>query len=187
MTGWEPDGIRPEPAQFVLIAAPHTTNWDFPYLLAFAEYFEIQISWMGKDSLFRGPMGPIMRFLGGVPVVRHKRENMVVAMARTFQQPEHEELGLVVPAEGTRGRTEYWKSGFYHIAATAGVPIVMSYLDYEQKRGGFGPAFKPTGDIPADMKIVRAFYEGKQGKYPELFGPIRLREENPESDPAPRA
>ncbi|MFK7894923.1 MAG: lysophospholipid acyltransferase family protein [Myxococcota bacterium] len=180
MTGWKPDGVRPEPKQYVLIAAPHTSNWDFPYLLAFAEYFEIQISWMGKNTLFRGPMGTIMRALGGIPVFRHKRENMVLAMARTFKEPGHEELGLVVPAEGTRARAEYWKSGFYHIATTAGVPVVMSYLDYSKKVGGFGPAFKPSGDVDADMETVRAFYAGKQGKYPELFSPIRLREETAE-------
>ncbi len=182
LTGWKPDGGRPEPKQYVLIAAPHTSNWDFAYLLAFSEYFEMQISWMGKNTLFRGPMGPVMRFLGGVSVVRHQRENMVVAMARIFQQPEHEEFGLAVPAEGTRARSEYWKSGFYHIANTAGVPIVMSYLDYERKRGGFSPPFKPSGDIPDDMETVRAFYAGRQGKFPELFGPIRLREEDPEDD-----
>ena len=181
MTGWKPDGARPAPRQYVLIAAPHTTNWDFAYLLAFAEYFEIKLSWMGKDTLFRGPTGAIMRALGGIPVRRHKRENLVMAMARIFD--EHEEIGLAVPAEGTRRRVEYWKSGFYHIAVTAGVPIVMSYLDYDKKLGGFGPAFQPSGDIGKDMDAVRAFYDGKKGKYPNSFGPVRLLEE----DPAARA
>jgi len=175
LTGWKPDGARPEAKRFVLIAAPHTTNWDFPYLLAFAEYFEVNISWMGKHSLFRWPFGAIARAVGGIPVRRHKREDLVTSMARTFD--DHEELGLVVPAEGTRRHVEYWKSGFYHIARTAKVPIVMSYLDYAKKTGGFGPALLPSNDVRKDMDAIRAFYEGRQGKYPALFGRIRLREE----------
>jgi 1-acyl-sn-glycerol-3-phosphate acyltransferase len=178
MTGWKPDGVRPEANQFVLIAAPHTTNWDFVYLLAFASYFELEISWMGKQSLFRWPFGQIMRALGGISVRREKRENLVMAMARSFD--DHPILGLVVPAEGTRGHVEYWKSGFYHIANTANVPIVMSYLDYAKKTGGFGPAFSPSGDVRKDMDFIRAFYAGRQGKYPALFGQVRLREEDAE-------
>jgi 1-acyl-sn-glycerol-3-phosphate acyltransferase len=182
MTGWKPDGVRPEARQYILIAAPHTTNWDFPYLIAYAAYFELQINWMGKHTLFNPPFGRIMRALGGIPVQRHKRENLVESLAALFR--EYEDLGLVVPAEGTRNHVDYWKSGFYHIARAAGVPIVMSYLDYTEKRGGFGPAFHPSGDISKDMDAVRAFYEGKQGKFPELFGQIRLREEE-ESESAP--
>jgi 1-acyl-sn-glycerol-3-phosphate acyltransferase len=181
MTGWKPDGLRPEPRQFILIAAPHTTNWDFPYLLAFAEYFELEISWMGKHTLFKWPFGTIMRALGGIPVQRNKRGNLVETLAALFD--EYPDLGLVVPAEGTRARVDYWKSGFYHIARAAQVPIVMSYLDYSQKRGGFGPAFHPSGDVRKDMDAVRTFYEGKQGKYPEFFGPIRLREEESPDKP----
>jgi 1-acyl-sn-glycerol-3-phosphate acyltransferase len=176
ITGWKPDGVRPEPKLFVLIAAPHTTNWDFVYLIAFAAYFEVEISWMGKASLFRRPFGGFMRALGGVPVQRRKRENLVDAMAKAFS--DRQELGLVVSAEGTRDYVEYWKSGFYHIAVTARVPIVMSYLDYSTKRGGFGPAFHPTGNLSQDMDAVRAFYEGRKGKFPELFGRIRLLEED---------
>jgi len=176
MTGWTPDGDRPDVSRFVLIAAPHTTNWDFIYLIVFAAYYELQVSWMGKASLFRGPFGPVMRALGGIPVQRHKRENLVVSMARAFD--DRPVLGLVVPAEGTRAHVDYWKSGFYHIARTANVPIIMSYLDYTKKTGGFGPAFFPSGDLGRDMDSVRKFYEGRQGKYPAHFGRIRLREED---------
>jgi len=189
MTGWKPEGVRPDPKKFVLIAAPHTSNWDFPYLLAFAEHFDLRISWMGKHTFFRWPMGILARALGGIPVRRHKREDMVTAMARVFD--DHEELGLVVPAEGTRSYVEYWKSGFYHIARTAGVPIVMSYLDYSKKTGGFGPPFSPSGDLREDMDTIRAFYAGRQGKFPALFGEVRLREEDagnlsPPGPPLPR-
>lgn len=174
-TGWKPDGKKPEAARYVLIAAPHTTNWDFPYLLAFAEHFDLQISWLGKASLFRAPFGGLMRALGGIPIERRRSENRVAEMARVFS--ERDSLGLVVPAEATRGRTDYWKSGFYYIALTARVPIVMSYLDYTKKIGGIGPAFMPTGDVAGDMDTVRQFYADKQGKYPASFGPVRLREE----------
>lgn len=180
MTGWEPEGVRPEMDRFVLIAAPHTTNWDFLYLLAFAELFELKISFMAKHSLFRPPLGWFMRAVGGLPVERHKRGNLVATLAALFE--EHDRLGLVVPAEGTRGHVDYWKSGFYHIARTADVPIVMSFLDYERKVGGFGPAIEATGDVVADMDAVRAFYADKKGKFPERFGHIRLREED-EADP----
>jgi 1-acyl-sn-glycerol-3-phosphate acyltransferase len=180
MTGWKAVGARPEPQKYVLIAAPHTTNWDFFYLLVFAAFFELNISWMGKHSIFRGPLNPIMRASGGVPVRRHKSEKLVMTMARIFD--DHEELGLVVPAEGTRAYVEYWKSGFYHIAMTANVPIVMSFLDYSKKAGGFGPAFYPSGHISQDMDSIRAFYQGRMGKYPEKFGTIRLREEDTSQD-----
>lgn len=181
MTGWKPDGARPEPNHYVLIAAPHTSNWDFPYLIAFAWLYRIQISWMGKDRLFRRPFGTLMRALGGIAVRRDQRENLVMAMARAFD--DYEEMALVVPAEGTRSRVEHWKSGFYHIATTAGVPIVMSYLDYTRKVGGFGPVLHPTGDARDDMEAIRTFYSNKQGKYPQLFGRPQLLEEEVEPDP----
>jgi 1-acyl-sn-glycerol-3-phosphate acyltransferase len=183
VTGWKPDGERPEVRRCVLIAAPHTTNWDFFYLLIFAAFYGVPIRWMGKDSLFRPPFGWLMRSLGGIPIVRHRSGNVVAAMARSFEG--RRELVLVVPAEGTRSRREYWKSGFYHIACQADVPIVMSYLDYTEKRGGFGGAFRPTGDVREDMGHVRAFYAGKDGKYPERFSRIRLREEGEKGDEAP--
>jgi 1-acyl-sn-glycerol-3-phosphate acyltransferase len=175
-TGWEPEGARPTAPKFVLIAAPHTSNWDLAYLLALSETFDLRVSWLGKHSLFYPPLGSVMRAVGGIPVVRHKRSNMVTQVAELFA--ERDELALVVPAEGTRGYAEYWKSGFYRIAQAAQVPIVFGYLDYARKRGGFGAkALVPTGDLHADMDVIRAFYGDKVGKYPAQFGPVRLREE----------
>jgi 1-acyl-sn-glycerol-3-phosphate acyltransferase len=174
-TGWDTEGGRPVEDRFVLIAAPHTSNWDLAYLLAMASCFDIRVSWMGKHSLFLGPMGWVMRRLGGIPVARHRRGRLVDALAGEFAR--RDALALVVPAEGTRSYTAHWKSGFYHIARSAGVPIVMGYLDYARKRGGFGPALMPTGDIRADMDQIRDFYADKQGKYPDQFGEIRLKEE----------
>ena len=175
LTGWRPEGARPDVPRFVLIAAPHTSNWDLAYLLALATTFDIKVSWMGKHGLFRPPLGWLMRRVGGIPVVRHRRSNLVEQMTQALK--DSEQMALVVPSEGTRGWAPYWKSGFYRIARSADVPIVMGYLDYARKRGGFGPALKTTGDVRLDMDEIRAFYAGKTGKYPEQFGPIRLKEE----------
>jgi len=175
LTGWEREGSTPVESKFVLIAAPHTSNWDLAYLLAMAAVSDLKISWMGKHQLFRPPLGWFMRALGGIPIVRHQRRNMVDQMIEAFS--EREQLALVVPVEATRARTEHWKSGFYHIASQAGVPIVMSYLDYARKRGGFGPSLIPSGDLRRDMDEFRAFYEPISAKHPEEFGPVRFEKE----------
>ena len=173
--GWREEGTRPEAPAFVLIAAPHTSNWDLPFTLALSYVFDVPIRWAGKHSLFRPPWGPFMKALGGIPIRRHARENRVKQLASLFD--ERENLVLTVPAEGTRSRVEHWRSGFYYIAREADVPIVCGYLDYARRRGGFGLEIRPTGDVHADMDEIRAFYADKKGKFPELFGPVRLREE----------
>ncbi|MBW2268358.1 MAG: lysophospholipid acyltransferase family protein [Deltaproteobacteria bacterium] len=175
LSGWEPEGVRPTEARFVLIAAPHTSNWDMLFLFAMAGFFDVKIRWMGKHVLFHWPLGWFLRKLGGVPVVRHKAGNMVEQMAQLLRDADS--LALVIPVEGTRGYVPHWKSGFYHIACAAGVPIVMSYLDYARKCGGFGPALLPTGDLRSDMDEIREFYAGKVGRHPDQFGAVRLKEE----------
>ncbi len=173
--GWKIEGGKPLHRKYVLIAAPHTSNWDFPLMILFAWAFGIRINWMGKQSLFRPPLGWVMQALGGVPIQRRSNNNVVEAMVDAFG--ERDELALVVPAEGTRARTEFWKSGFYHIARGAKVPIVPSYLDFGKKRGGFGPALPMSGDVSRDMELLRGFYAPMKGLYPDQFGPVRLREE----------
>jgi 1-acyl-sn-glycerol-3-phosphate acyltransferase len=175
VSGWEAEGERPAARKYVLIAAPHTSNWDLAFLLAFAWVLGVKISWMGKHTLFRGPMGAVMRALGGIPVRRSRSENLVDQMADAFARAGS--LVLTVPAEGTRSYVPHWKSGFYHIARRARVPIVLGYLDYARKRGGFGPELIPTGNVREDMDEVRAFYAGVAAKHPENFGEIRLKEE----------
>jgi 1-acyl-sn-glycerol-3-phosphate acyltransferase len=175
VTGWQPEGARPTAPRFVLIAAPHTSNWDLAYLLALAEIYELRVSWMGKHTLFRPPFGALFRALGGIAIRRHERADRVGAMAKEFA--ERERFALVVPSEATRGWAPYWKSGFYHIARRANVPIVMGFLDYRRRRGGFGPALLASGDVGKDMDQIRAFYADKVGKFPAQFGPVRLREE----------
>jgi len=181
-TGWKPEGERPTAPRFVLIAAPHTSNWDLAYLLALAEVYDLHISWMGKHQIFRWPFGGLFRALGGIPIRRHERADRVSAMAKEFA--ERETFALVVPSEATRAWAPHWKSGFYQIARRAEVPIVMGFLDYRRRRGGFGPALRVTGDLKQDMDRIRSFYADKIGKYPEKFGPVKLREEEPQ-EPVP--
>lgn len=174
-TGWQLMGRRPAARRYVLIAAPHTSNWDLAYLLACAWSLEVRVAWMGKHQLFRGPMGTIMRSLGGVPVRRDRRNDLVQQMADLINQSDS--IALTVPAEGTRDYVAHWKSGFYQIALRAEVPIVLGYLDYSRRLGGFGPEIIPTGDIGQDMDEIRAFYGDKRGRHPELEGEVRLKEE----------
>ncbi len=174
--GWRPEGGPPEDcARYVVVAAPHTSNWDFPLLIGFAWFYRVRIAWVGKQSLFRWPFGPVMRRLGGVAVRRDRPEGLVVQLARSLKNGPPR--GLVIPVEGSRAWREHWKSGFYHVAREAGLPVVLSFLDYKRRVGGFGATFIPSGDVSLDMDAVRAFYADKIARYPENFGPIRLAEE----------
>lgn len=176
LLGWQPEGRTPAAKRFVLIAAPHTSNWDLGLLLAFGQVYGVRVSWMGKHTLFRGPMGWVMRKVGGVPVRRDRSNDLVSQMARVIE--ESDGIALTVPAEGTRDYTSHWKSGFYHIARKAEVPVVLGFLDYARKRGGFGPEIILTGNVRDDMDEIRSFYSGKQGRYPDKMGEILLKEES---------
>jgi 1-acyl-sn-glycerol-3-phosphate acyltransferase len=170
--GWKVEGEPPRDAKCVLVAAPHTSNWDGFYMLAVAWAMGMRVSWMGKHTLFAGVRGPILKALGGIPVDRRARHDVVEQMVRKFE--EADALTLAIPPEGTRKRAKHWKSGFYWIAKGAHVPIYLGYLDYARKVGGVGPALVPTEDVDADVAKLRAFYEQMQGKIPEQFGPIEL-------------
>lgn len=175
VAGWKVVGQMPDVPRMVIIAVPHTTNWDLPYMLAAGFQLGIRPAWLGKRELFRWPFGWFMRFLGGIPVDRSKRTNLVQQVTERFKEVEY--LYLVIPPSGTRSRAPHWKSGFYHIAAAAGVPIVCSFLDYSRRVAGIGPVFHPSGDLAADMDKIRAFYGPIRGKFPEKETPIRLPEE----------
>ena len=178
IAGWKADGERPAVDRYVIIAAPHTSNWDMPFMLAMAFVYDIPVKWMGKHTLFKAPFGPFFKRLGGIPIVRHRPGGVVGQMVEHFEN--NDSLVLMVPAEGTRSHVDYWKSGFYRIARSADVPVILSYLDVGKKVGGIGPAVTLTGDISADMDKIRDFYSGMQGFHPENVGVIRLREEDVE-------
>lgn len=169
LTGWEVQGELPDAARkSVLIAAPHTSNWDLPMTIMVAFALKLNPRWMGKASIFSWPFGGLMRWLGGIAVDRSKSNNLVESSAQAIRDAQ-EPLQLIVPPEGTRSKVRYWKNGFYYIAQTAQVPIVMAYMDYTAKRSGLGPLFVTTGDIEADMQKIREFYQPFKGKNADQF------------------
>ena len=164
LAGWKVEGRLPDTARkSVLIAAPHTSNWDLPMTLMVAFALELHPRWMGKASIFRAPFGGLMRWLGGIPVDRRQSNNLVESSAQAIRNSAGP-LQLIVPPEGTRSKPRHWKTGFYYIARSAEVPIVLAYMDYAGKRSGLGPAFEPTGDVQADMASIKAFYKPFRGK-----------------------
>jgi 1-acyl-sn-glycerol-3-phosphate acyltransferase len=169
LTGWRVEGALPPDAnKAVLIAAPHTSNWDLPYTLMLAFCLDLRVYWMGKHTLFRWPFGPAMRWLGGIAVQRDRSNNLVAASAEAIRNADGP-LQLVVPPEGTRGKTRHWKTGFYFIALEAKVPIVLAFVDYGRKVGGLGPVFVPTGNLDNDMAEIKRFYAPIRGRNAQQF------------------
>ena len=160
----------------VLIGAPHTSNWDFVLMLGIAWRLGIPVRWLGKASLFRGWRGPLMRGLGGIAVDRANPASVVGDVLARIRAGEV--FGLVVTPEGTRGSGTYWKSGFYRIAREAGLPVTLGYVDRTTMTTGLGITIELTGDVPADMDRIRAFYADKAGLRPQLRTTPRLREED---------
>jgi len=164
LSGWRSRGHELERQRFVLIAAPHTSNWDFPLMLMVVLKLRLRVYWMGKNTLFPFPFGWFMKWLGGMPIDRSKASGVVEATVRLYR--EQAELIILIPPEGTRKKVTQWKSGFYHIANQARVPILMGYLDAEKKEAGFADFFTPSGDLDKDMAEIRAFYADKKGLRP---------------------
>lgn len=181
LAGWKFEGEPPAEKKYVALAVPHTSNWDGLLLVALTQSIGLQMEWMVKDSWVKGPLGSVLRRVGAVGINRSRATNVVDQMIEQFRQRDAFVLGI--PPEGTRSRAEQWKSGFYHIARGANVPVVPGYLDFGTKRAGLGPAIHLTGDVRADMDRIRAFYADKNpAPYdPAKFGPIRLREEGIDS------
>ncbi|GGC74998.1 lysophospholipid acyltransferase family protein [Undibacterium terreum] len=167
LLGWKIDGRAPAESKYVMIAAPHTSNWDFPYTLMAAFAMRLNLYWMGKDTLFPPVLGSVMRWLGGIAVNRRQSGNMVQGTVDAFHNAQ--QLAVVVPPEGTRGKVTHWKTGFYYIAVGANVPIALGYLDFKRKVGGIGKMFYPTGNLEADMAEIQKFYAGISGKNPHQF------------------
>jgi len=155
ITGWEVEGVIHDLPKCVMILAPHTSNWDFPFILAALYALGIRFYWFGKKEN------------------RGSRQNMVRQTVEIIQSREQIIIG--VPPEGTRSKAEYWKTGFYHIAHQAQIPIVFAFLDYDRKVGGIGPIMNPTGDIDKDMITIRQFYSGITAKYPSEVGRIAIK------------
>lgn len=168
LKGWKMDVNLPRGYEkCVVIAAPHTSNWDFLYSMAVFFKLKIPVHFLAKKELFVWPLKGILLNVGGMPVQRNKSVKLVDEMVDLFKQ--HDKLMLMIPAEGTRGWVKKWKTGFYHVALKAGVPVLLGYLDYKNKIAGFGPLLYMTGDPVADAEKIKQFYSQIQGRYPEKF------------------
>jgi 1-acyl-sn-glycerol-3-phosphate acyltransferase len=177
MRGWSIAGDPPPPDPVVImVAAPHTSAWDFPLMLWLSWASGVDPHFLAKQELFRGPMGPFMRSVGGITVDRGNPEGVVDDIAARAAAAEH--FQLVIAVEGTRKKKTYWKSGFYRIAQQADLPICLGWCDGPTRTLGYGPTIRPTGDVRADMDFIRAFYADKRGVNPELRTEPRLREED---------
>lgn len=172
--GWVVHADYPAVKKYVLIAAPHTSNWDFPLGILATKAMHLDIHWMGKHTLFHWPWGWFFRALGGIPVYREQSLNLSQQMTELFACSER--LVLTLAPEGTRRKTDHWKTGFYYIARAANVPIVMAYLDYEHKQVGIGGTFYPGDDIETDFNQIRQFYQNRRGKIPENESLIQVRQ-----------
>jgi len=172
LLSWRLEVTPPPASKYVLVGAPHTSGWDLLFFLLMAHGAGIKVNWVGKDTLFRWPVGGLLRWLGGIPVNRHARTNFVQQIVDVFNRLE--ELVITIAPEGTRGRAAKWKTGFYYIALGARVPIVLGFIDYREKIIGIGPSMMPTGDIQADFVHIKEFYSGKTGRQPEQQGEILI-------------
>jgi len=168
--GWKLEGEAPGQRKYVIIAAPHTSNWDLPMTLAVVFAYRLKIFFLAKHTLFAPPFGSFMRWLGGIPVDRTSAHNFVDQAVDLFNT--HDDLVLLVPPEGTRKQVRYWKSGFYHIAHGAGVPIALGYMDFKRKVAGIGGMWEPSGDFDTEIVTIRRFYAGITGKNPAWTGVI---------------
>lgn len=166
LLGWEICGEVPRPKKIVLIAGPHTSNWDFVLLLAVMFTLRMKIHWLGKHTLFKPPFRGITKWFGGIPVNRSKATNVARQVVDVYRTSER--LIVLITPEGTRSKVTEWKTGFYRIAEGAGIPIVLAFADFPHKKVGFGPTFEASGDIVKDLPQIKAFYKDKTGKNPEL-------------------
>ena len=172
--GWHTDLAVQIPDKCILVGAPHTTNWDFPLAILAMSAMGIQFNWVAKHTLFRWPLGGLMRSLGGIPLDRRTGgAGFAIKAVESFE--ELDRFVLAIAPEGTRHRTDHWKGGFYKIATKSNVPIALGYVDYRKKQIGIGSIFLPTGDRESDFSLVKDFYSDKSGKYPEKQSIIELR------------
>ena len=170
--GWNLVAELPPVQKYIMVGAHHTSNWDLPLVLLMMAALGLRLRWIGKDALFKGPQGWVMRWLGGIPVERGAKKNFVAQMIDRYN--EQKKMVITISPEGTRRGIDHWKTGFYHIAQGAQIPVAMGFLDYSQKSLGIGGYFYPTGDIDADLSVLQNFYGDKIGKNPHQQGEVRF-------------
>ena len=168
--GWEMVGELPAEKRAVVIAAPHTSNWDGFWALVYKVAMRLDIHFFAKESLFWFPLNVLLRALGGIPLDRKRAASAVDQAVEKFRNNESFYFGLA--PEGTRSRTDHWKSGFYRIAEAADVPIILGFLDYGRRRIGIGPTLRPSGDWRKDLEFCQDFYRDIRGRHPDKAGPV---------------
>jgi 1-acyl-sn-glycerol-3-phosphate acyltransferase len=171
--GWKVILEPPPGPRFVVEGYPHTSNWDFFPAVGWAWATGLKASFIGKRQLVDGFLGPLMLRLGVIPLDRDNTRNFVSQVADIIEA--RDEIALVVAAEGTRSRAEYWRSGFYYMALEAKVPIAFGYLDWGRKEVGIGAYMMPTGDLETDFEVIRRFYQDVKGRDQDKQSPIRLK------------
>jgi 1-acyl-sn-glycerol-3-phosphate acyltransferase len=171
--GWKTIYDLPTDKRYVVIAAPHTSNWDFPLGLCYIFSAGVPFRYMGKDALFKWPQKYLFKALGGIGVDRNNKNKLTSRMAQFINSQDA--IALALSPEGTRSKLTYWRTGFYYIALEAKVPIAMAVMDYGNREIGVKATFMPTGDLEADLKIIRDFYKDVKGKHPEKQGPIEIK------------
>ena len=172
MSGWTTTGEVPDLDKVVLIAAPHTSNWDGFWLIVFKIALDVRLRFLAKHTLFWWPLSSLLRWFGALPIDRSHAASTVKQMVNAFEEEDH--LFLALAPEGTRKWKPYWKTGFYQIALAANVPIVLAYIDYPDKKMGIGPRLQPTGDIGNDLAVIRKFYAPFVPRHPKLRSPVEF-------------
>jgi 1-acyl-sn-glycerol-3-phosphate acyltransferase len=173
IAGWRVVLALPVPPKCVIVFSPHTSNWDFPIGLAAKWVVGVNFRWVGKDSMFATPLAPWFRRWGGIPVNRRESTGFVAQMLAALRA--HDDFRLVIAPEGTRAAAAHWKSGFWHLARAAGVPIGLAFIDYSRREVGIGAWLAPSDDADADVARMAAYYATFTAKRPENAGPVRLK------------
>ena len=174
LAGWRSVYAPPPGPKSVILVYPHTSNWDFPLGVLFSSSHRLNINWAGKDTLFRWPLRRLFLWLGGVPINRRERTGMIGQLAEAFAQ--NESFQICITPEGTRSKTDHWKTGFYRLAREVGVPVGLAFIDYGNKRIGVDRWVTLSGNEDADLQIFREYYADKTALYPEKAGDIRFNE-----------
>lgn len=180
MLGWRITGDRPSEKKVMILGAPHTSNLDYFLTLALIHHFRLPLRYLIKNNIFKGPLAPLLKSLGGIPVDRSRSHNLVDTMADTIKAQD--EIAIGVLPEGTRKYVPHWKSGFYYIALKAEIPIYCVRIDGPGKHLHMGERFDPSGNIEADMLLLADYFGDSKGVKPENSGPVRLKPKDPRSD-----
>lgn len=173
LIGWRTVFTPPPGPKSVILVYPHTSNWDFPIGLLFRARHDIFIHWAGKDTLFRWPVNRLFRRMGGVPINRREHTGVIGQLLEAFAR--NERFHVAITPEGTRAKTDHWKSGFYRLALAAKVPVGLGFFDYKTRRVGVEHWVTLTGNEEADLAMLRAYYADKTARYPEKAGDIRFK------------